>query len=118
MYKYVINGGRKLEGEVSISGAKNAAVAIVAATILCDEACVLENVPDISDTAICAKILREMGATINYTNKNTMLVDTRNIKSPKVPPELARTMRASSYFLERFWDVFVKLLYLCRGAAI
>ncbi len=113
MYKYVINGGRKLEGEVSISGAKNAAVAIVAATILCDEACVLENVPDISDTAICAKILREMGATINYTNKNTMLVDTRNIKSPKVPPELARTMRASSYFLGtllgRFREAFVPM---------
>ena len=113
MYKYVINGGRKLEGEVSISGAKNAAVAIVAATILCDEACVLENVPDISDTAICAKILREMGATINYTNKNTMLVDTRNIKSPKVPPELARTMRASCYFLGtllgRFREAFVPM---------
>lgn len=113
MYKYVINGGNKLEGEVSISGAKNAAVAIVAATILCDEPCVLENVPDISDTAICAKILREMGASINYTNKNTMLVDTRNIRSPRVPVDLARTMRASSYFLGtllgRFHEAYVPM---------
>lgn len=113
LYKYVINGGNKLEGEVSISGAKNAAVAIVAATILCDEPCVLENVPDISDTAICAKILREMGASINYTNKNTMLVDTRNIRSPRVPVDLARTMRASSYFLGtllgRFHEAYVPM---------
>ena len=113
MYKYVINGGNRLAGEVSISGAKNAAVAIVAATILCDEACVLENVPDISDTAICAKILREMGAIVNYTNKNTLFIDTRNIKSPVVPPVLARTMRASSYFLGtllgRFREAFVPM---------
>lgn len=113
MYKYIINGGNKLEGEVSISGAKNAAVAIVAATILCDEPCVLENVPDISDTAICAKILHEMGASINYTNKNTMLVDTRNIRSPRVPVDLARTMRASSYFLGtllgRFHEAYVPM---------
>lgn len=113
LYKYIINGGNKLEGSVSISGAKNAAVAIVAATILCDEPCVLENVPDISDTAICAKILREMGASINYTNKNTMIVDTRNISSPVVPVELARSMRASSYFLGtllgRFHEAYVPM---------
>ncbi len=113
MYKYVIKGGNRLEGEISVSGAKNAAVAIVAATILCDEPCVLENVPDISDTAICAKILREMGASINYTNKNTIQIDTKNIKSPVVPYELARTMRASSYFLGtllgRFHEAYVPM---------
>lgn len=113
MYKYVIKGGNRLEGEISVSGAKNAAVAIVAATILCDEPCVLENVPDISDTAICAKILREMGASINYTNKNTIQIDTKNIQSPVVPYELARTMRASSYFLGtllgRFHEAYVPM---------
>lgn len=113
MFKYIIKGGNPLCGEVSISGAKNAAVAIVAATILCDEPCVLENVPDISDTAICAKILREMGAEVRYTNKNTMYVDPKNIKNPVVPDELARTMRASSYFLGillgRFHEAFVAM---------
>ena len=62
--KFVINGGKPLKGEVTISGAKNAAVAIVAATILCDEPCVLENVPDISDITICMKILSSMGAVV------------------------------------------------------
>ncbi|MBQ8883014.1 MAG: UDP-N-acetylglucosamine 1-carboxyvinyltransferase [Oscillospiraceae bacterium] len=113
MFKYIIKGGKPLCGEVNISGAKNAAVAIVAATILCDEPCILENVPDISDTAICAKILREMGAEVKYTNKNTMYVDPKNIKNPVVPDELARTMRASSYFLGillgRFHEAFVAM---------
>ena len=113
LFKYIINGGNPLCGEVNISGAKNAAVAIVAATILCDEPCVLENVPDISDTAICSKILKEMGAEVRYTNKNTLYVDPRNIKSPVVPDELARTMRASSYFLGtllgRFNEAYVPM---------
>lgn len=99
MYKYIINGGNPLRGEVSISGAKNAAVAIVAATILCDEPCILENVPDISDTVICSKILKDMGADVKYINKNTIRFDTTKIKNPVVPLKLARTMRASSYFL-------------------
>ena len=113
MFKYIIKGGKPLCGEVNISGAKNAAVAIVAATILSDEPCILENVPDISDTAICAKILREMGAEVKYTNKNTMYVDPKNIKNPVVPDELARTMRASSYFLGillgRFHEAYVAM---------
>ena len=113
MFKYIIKGGKPLCGEVNISGAKNAAVAIVAATILSDEPCILENVPDISDTAICAKILREMGAEVKYTNKNTMYVDPKNIKNPVVPDELASTMRASSYFLGillgRFHEAFVAM---------
>ena len=64
MEKFVIHGGKPLHGTVQISGAKNAAVALVAATILCDEPCVLENVPEISDITKCMKILREMGAEV------------------------------------------------------
>lgn len=113
MFKYIIKGGNPLKGEVSISGAKNAAVAIVAATILCDEPCVLENVPDISDTAICSRILKEMGADVKYLNKNTIRVDTTTIKSPDVPYDLAKTMRASSYFLGtllgQFHEAFVPM---------
>lgn len=113
MEKIVINGGRRLTGEVAISGAKNAAVAIVAATILCDEPCIVENVPEISDIAICLRIFKAMGADIQVINKNTIRFDTRNIRKPSVPYELARTMRASSYFLGtllgRFHEAFVPL---------
>lgn len=99
MDKFVVKGGTPLKGEVVISGAKNAAVAIVAATILSDEPCILENVPEISDIGICLKILYEMGAGVRIIDKNTMRIDTRNISDPVVPYELARSMRASSYFL-------------------
>ena len=99
MDKFVVKGGTPLKGEVVISGAKNAAVAIVAATILSYEPCILENVPEISDIGICLKILYEMGAGVRIIDKNTMRIDTRNISDPVVPYELARSMRASSYFL-------------------
>ncbi|MFT3951411.1 MAG: UDP-N-acetylglucosamine 1-carboxyvinyltransferase [Oscillospiraceae bacterium] len=99
MEKFVIRGGHPLRGDVNVSGAKNAAAAIVTATILCDEVCVLENVPEISDITICIKILREMGAQVKILNKNTIQFDTRGIRSHIVPYELARCYRASSYFL-------------------
>ena len=99
MDKFVINGGKPLRGSVEISGAKNAAVAIVAGTILSDGPCVLENVPEISDISICIRILYEMGASIRHINKNSVEIDTRGIKDPVVPYEMARLMRASSYFL-------------------
>ncbi len=113
MEKFVINGGKPLHGEVTISGAKNAAVAIVAATILCDEPCVLENVPEISDITICMKILSSMGAVVKLVSKNTVYFDTRGINKPEVPYELARSMRASTYFLGtllgRFHNAYVAM---------
>ncbi len=113
MDKFVINGGTPLKGTVQISGAKNAAVALVAATILCDEPCVLENVPEISDITKCMTILREMGAEVELIDKNTIRFDTKGITKPEVPYELARTMRASCYFLGtllgRFHDAFVPM---------
>lgn len=113
MEKFVIHGGKRLEGEVTISGAKNAAVAIVAATILCDEPCVLENCPQISDITFCMKILRSMGADIKPLNNNKIQFDTRGITKPKVPYDMARVMRASSYFLGtllgRFHEAHVAL---------
>ena len=113
MEKLVINGGKPLQGEVTISGAKNAALAIVAATILCDEPCILENVPEISDITICMKILQEMGAEIKLLNKNVVQFDTRGITSPRVPYEMARSMRGSTYFLGtllgRFHEAYVAM---------
>ena len=99
MEKLIINGGKPLHGDVQISGAKNAAVAIVAATILAEGPCILENVPQISDITKCIRILNDMGAQIQLINKNTIKIDTKGILQPIVPYELARMMRASSYFL-------------------
>lgn len=99
MDKFVIKGGRRLTGEVVISGAKNAAVAILPAVILSDEPCVIENVPAISDVNICLRILREMGAEIEELGKNTYRIDPTTIHSCCVPYETARKMRASYYFL-------------------
>ena len=111
--KFVIRGGKPLHGTVNISGAKNAAVALVAATILCDEPCILENVPEISDITKCLKILKEMGAHIELLDRHTIKIDTKGITNPVVPYELARTMRASCYFLGtllgRFHEAYVPM---------
>ena len=113
MDKYIINGGIPLHGEVVISGAKNAALAIVAATILSDEPCVLENVPEISDNTRSRVILYEMGAGIRIIDKNTIRIDTRGVTNPVVPYELARSIRGSSYFmgtlLGRFHEMSVPM---------
>lgn len=99
MDRYVIEGGDRLRGEVTISGAKNAAVAILPATILADGPCLIENIPNISDVAIIIKILSEMGAKITVVNKNTLEIDTSRITCTEVPYEMARSMRASCYFM-------------------
>ena len=99
MEKFIINGGHRLTGEVEISGAKNAAVAIIPAVILADEPCILENVPNINDVSIDLRILRELGAEVTVINKSTISIDPRKIRDVAVPYELARSMRASYYFL-------------------
>ena len=97
--KFVIRGGRKLSGEVEISGAKNAVVAILPAVILADEPCIIENVPDISDVDISIRILRQLGAVVTKRGANTYEIDGRSINSACVPYETARKMRASYYFM-------------------
>ena len=106
MEKYVINGGNTLHGEVEISGAKNAAVAIIPAAVLAQDVCVIENVPNISDVSILFQILNDLGAKVRYLNKNTVEIDTRNITEPVVPYESARHLRASYYFLGAFLGRF------------
>ncbi|MDE6728900.1 MAG: UDP-N-acetylglucosamine 1-carboxyvinyltransferase [Oscillospiraceae bacterium] len=99
MEKYVIKGGEKLSGEVMISGAKNAVVAILPATILSDEPCVIENIPNISDVTITLQIMSEMGANIRMLNKTTVEIDTRPLRNMPIPYEKAKLMRATTYFL-------------------
>ena len=108
MDKFVIKGGRRLEGEVTISGAKNAAVAILPAVILSDEPCVVENVPYISDVRICIHILEEMGAEVTNIGKDAYRIDPTKISKCCVPYEYARKMRASYYFLGALLGKFNK----------
>ena len=98
MEKYVINGGTPLRGEVTVSGAKNAAVAILSATVLAEGLCTIENVPNISDVRATLKILKELGAEVKYLDETTIEIDTTEIKTTTIPNELTRNMRASYYF--------------------
>jgi len=97
--KYVINGGKPLYGEVTVSGAKNAAVAIIPATILAQGPCLLENIPEISDVGHLFEILTKMGATVRPVSGTSVFIDTSDLSSHKVPEDLARQLRASYYFL-------------------
>ena len=99
MEKFVIHGGRPLRGEVSISGAKNAVVAILPATILADDVCRIENIPNISDVTYMVRILKQIGARVRVINKHTLEIDTTTVNSFTVPDELTKHMRASYYLI-------------------
>lgn len=97
--KLIINGGNRLCGSVDISGAKNAAVAIIPACLLVEGKCRLENLPDIKDTKLFLKILQHMNADITYIDKNTVEIDCTNVNSYEPSHELTRKMRGSSYLM-------------------
>ncbi len=99
MEKIVINGGTPLKGTVEISGAKNAVVAILPATILAQDVCLIENIPDISDVTIMLKILTQLGASVKKIDRTTYEIDTRNVNSYTVPNEHTKHLRASYYML-------------------
>lgn len=99
MTKYIIQGGTPLFGEVEISGAKNAAVAIIPAALLVDGVCRIENIPQISDVTLCLKILEQLGAGVRSLDRHTVEVDCRHIHSTRTPYDLARRIRASTYFI-------------------
>ena len=97
--KYVIRGGKPLYGEIDISGAKNAAVAIIPAALLVDGVCRIENIPQISDVTMILNILQELGADVRTVNRTTVDIDCSHIRNAKVPNELARKIRASYYLI-------------------
>ena len=96
---YEITGGTPLEGTVTISGAKNAAVAILPAALLVKGACRIENVPDISDVRILLSILEGMGAKIEYPQQGTIIMDCTDIRNVEPNPELVKKLRASYYLM-------------------
>ena len=99
MTKYIIEGGHPLRGEINISGAKNAAVAIIPAAILVDGVCRIENIPKISDVTLMLDILRELGAKVRLVNSSCVELDCRKIHSYKAPYDMVRTIRASYYLI-------------------
>ena len=99
MEKLVITGPTPLRGDVKISGAKNAAVAIIPATILINGICTIENLPNISDVKSYFEILESLGIKITWINRHTVQVDSRNITSSTAPLDLTRKFRASYYLI-------------------
>lgn len=99
MIQYHVQGGTRLSGTVSISGAKNAAVAILPAALLVNGTCRIENVPDISDVRLLLEILSDMGANIRRLSRNAVEIDCRHARNATAPIELVRRIRASYYLI-------------------
>ena len=99
MEKYVIKGGSVLHGEVEISGAKNAAVAIIPAALMVDGVCRIENLPQISDTDMLLTILADLGAKVSFINKSTIEIDCTDVHYSDAPYDLMRKIRASYYLI-------------------
>ena len=109
MEKFVVHGPCTLKGEVTISGAKNAAVAILPATLLVKGKCHLENVPDISDIRAYYEILQSLGSKITFINKNEVIIDNTNVNSAIASYELTSKFRASYYLLGALLGRFDKV---------
>ncbi len=99
MEKILVKGGRRLGGEVSVSGMKNAALPILFATILTGDKCVIDNVPPVSDVAIALDILRAVGAEVTYRSRTKVVINTANVRPCISPYELDNQIRASAYMI-------------------
>ena len=115
MTKYIVHGGKPLFGEVEISGAKNAAVAIIPAAILVDGVCRIENIPQISDVTLLFSILEELGARVRVLNRHTVEIDSRHVHSTQPSFELVRRIRASYYLLGALLGRFGKATVAMPG---
>ncbi len=98
MAEIIVNGGKRLTGEIAVQGAKNSVLPVLAGAVLCDGECVIHNCPDLSDVQSSIKILRNFGAKVSYSD-NTVTVDCRSIKAYEIPESLMREMRSSVVFL-------------------
>ncbi len=97
--KLLINGGKKMQGEVYVSGAKNAAVAIIPAALLSDGICVIDNIPEIEDVNVIAETIRNMGAKVDLSVPGQITVDPSGVRDECPDESLTRKMRASYYLM-------------------
>ena len=122
MTKYIVQGGHPLFGDVRISGAKNAAVAIIPAALLVDGVCRIENIPQISDVTALLKILEQLGANVRFLNRSSVEIDCRHISTTQVSQELAHKIRASYYLigalLGRFGEAEVSMPGGCNFGGV
>ena len=86
-------------GDIEVSGMKNAALPVILSTILVDDICIIENIPNVSDVALAFEIIQSMGGSVRRINKTTAEIDTRNVKAGIAPYELVRKMRGSYYIV-------------------
>lgn len=99
-YKLVMKGDRALSGETYVSGGKNTSLAVIPATLLCSDVCVIENLPDIEDVRVLHRILDQLGAKVEFDIKaNRMVIDPRSVNSSMVPFAFSQQMRASYYLM-------------------
>lgn len=99
MAKFIIKGGKTLKGEIKISGNKNAILPIMAATLLTQQECFLENVPKISDVLVMAQILKDIGAEIEGLGTDKLKINTKKVNKFSLNPELVQKLRASILLL-------------------
>ena len=122
MTKYIVRGGKPLHGEIEISGAKNAAVAIIPAAIMVRGKCRIENVPEISDVTMLLGIMREMGADIKMINRHTVEIDSTGVTTTVADSDMMRRIRASYYLigamLGRFGEAAVALPGGCNFGGV
>lgn len=95
MDKLVINGGKPLIGDITVSGSKNAALGILPAVLLADNPCIIENVPDILDVKIVVDMLTDLGAKCTWINKNILKIDPTGVNSYKAISESISSLRGS-----------------------
>ena len=99
MERYIIKGGIPLKGEVTISGAKNAALGILAAAVMADEDVLIENLPDVKDINVMLEAISEIGARVDRLDRHTVRINGKNIREISVDDEYIRRIRASYYFI-------------------
>lgn len=108
MDKFLIKGNTRLTGTVAVNGAKNAAVAILPATVLIKGKCHIENIPNISDIKRCYEVLEMLGAKINYITPNEVEIDCTNVEPKEISVDITKKFRASYYFIGSLLSRFGK----------
>ena len=99
METYIMKGGNPLVGEVFISGAKNAALGIIAAAVMTDEDVILDNLPDVNDINVMLEAIKDIGAKVDRIGKNTVKINAKNLTNVEIDDEFIRKIRASYYFI-------------------
>ncbi len=117
MKRIIIEGQHQLSGEITIGGAKNGAVAIIPAALLCDETVTIDNIPNISDTDALIEILKYLGAKVKIENK-TMTIDSSLVSNKEIPADISSRLRASYYFMAALLSRFKETKMLTPGGCV